>query len=377
MEDQLRNLDVDQRLAELRIAIERTLSCEAGNALGQSHHDGHLGLLARRPETRQTCRVLVVDDDILVRARLSALLSASKYDVLMAATGQEALEVLDATHCHVVLTDWQMPIMDGLALCRRIRLRRHESYIYVLILTVRDADLDVMAGLAAGADAYMVKGAPINDILARLEIGRRITYEASHDTTKRRGADGLSSTDSATGAHNLRYLTQHLPRELARSQRHGHSLAVLHCEIDGYDRLQDQLGRDAGDDLLKVLIASIGGRVRQGDWLARTADASLAIILPETAAKGAHCAAHKLRGLFSEHPLSALIEALGVRVRIEVTSVDARHNTQSTAQIDAVMRGAVRGIRPSAGFGEVRPESDAVRYGKVISDPLRGKNELN
>ena len=72
-----------------------------------------------------------------------------------------------------------MPDMDGLALCRHIRLRHHEGYIYVLKLTIRDGESDAMTGLAAGADAYVIKGAPINDILARLEIGRRITHENS------------------------------------------------------------------------------------------------------------------------------------------------------------------------------------------------------
>jgi len=105
-------------------------------------------------------------------------------------------------------------------LCRHVRRRDHEGYVYVVMLTVRDSEHDVLAGLAAGADAYVVKGAPTAAILAQLDVGRRITLLKQSLRAVNRDSRSLSHTDPVTGAHNFGYLTQHLPRELARSQRY-------------------------------------------------------------------------------------------------------------------------------------------------------------
>ena len=127
-------------------------------------------------EPTQRCRVLLVDDDELVRAQFVALLQIAGYDVYTAGSGDEALRVLDQTPCQIVLTDWQMPDMDGLALCRNIRLRDSTGYVYVLMLTIRSSRRDILAGLSAGADDYVIKGAATEEILARLQVGRRITH---------------------------------------------------------------------------------------------------------------------------------------------------------------------------------------------------------
>jgi two-component system cell cycle response regulator len=340
----------------------------------QSREGSHYNLLTQRLEASGACRVLVVDDDALVRARLSALLNASGYDVEAASTGEEALRILDRTHCHIVLTDWQMPDMNGLALCRHIRLRHHESYIYVLMLTIRDTEHDVMTGLAAGVDAYVVKGATTANLLACLAIGRRITYEKSPLRATNPGNQSFSHTDPVTGAHNLGYLTEHLPRELARSQRHGHALAILHCDIEGFDRFNHRFGHE-GNELLRAFVAGANGCIRKGDWLARTAGAAFMIVLPETSAKGAHCAAHKLRQLFAQQPLSTAAEPIGFTVSVGVTAVDAKHDAQSTAKIEAVLRAANRATCAGARLGD-QPDAGAMA-GTTGSARTGGKSGLN
>jgi two-component system, cell cycle response regulator len=354
------------------------LSNELSSALStQSDEDSHHGIQVRRFAARDSCRVLVVDDDALIRERLSALLNASHYDVEVAATAAEALRILDTIHCHIVLTDWLMPDMDGLALCRVIRHRNYESYIYVLMLSIRDSQRDALTGLGAGADAYVVKGAPNNDILARLEIGRRITYEKSHPHATSRRNLSNSQADPVTGAHNLDYLLHHLPRELARSQRHGHMLAILNCGIDGFYRFNDRFGHAAANELLRNFVAGVHRCLRKGDWLARTGGGAFLIVLPETPAKGAHRAAEKLRQLFALHPLSTPAEPIGFTVNIEVTAVDAKHDVHSAAKIQTVLSAAVRGT-----FAIQPPDTDQAGTGATAcaSEPSAsagGKNGLN
>ena len=165
---------------------------------------------------------------------------------------------------------------------------------------------------------------------------------------RRQGTRGVSHTDPVTGAYNFGYLLEHLPRELARSQRHGHALAILHCSIDGFDRFGDP-GDETGNELLRTFVAGADGQIRQGDWLVRTAGDAFMIVLPETTAKGAHCAAQKLRRLFAVNPRSTPAEPLGFTVSIGVTAVDAKHDTESAAKIEAVLRAADRGRYADAG----------------------------
>jgi PleD family two-component response regulator len=126
-------------------------------------------------EPTGSCRVLVVDDDQLIISRISSLLEQSGYQVCAARSGEEAMRVLDTTSCQIVITDWHMPDMDGLDLCRSIRSSADNAHIYILILSVRNGSGDILAGLSAGADDYVIKGATAEEILARLEVGKRIS----------------------------------------------------------------------------------------------------------------------------------------------------------------------------------------------------------
>jgi diguanylate cyclase (GGDEF)-like protein len=313
---------------------------------------------------RPPCRILVVDDDDLVRGQLAEILSASQYQVEMAASGAEALRVMNEAPCHIVLTDWQMPDMDGLALCRLVRMRAQEHYVYVLMLTVRDAHQDVLTGLAAGADDYVVKGASIEEILARLETGRRVTL--TKNSVNQHLA--MTHTDPATGVHNLRYLAQHLPRELARSQRYGHALAVLTCSIDGFERLRGNSALEQGDELSRAFVGRAANCIRKVDWLARTSRDEFMVVLPETTALGARCVARKLRHLFARDPLLRPNDSIVFTVRIGLTAVVAKHDPDSTRQIDALLRSATARSRNVQGFDE---ESS------TVDDSPRGRHEVH
>ena len=203
---------------------------------------------------QRQCRVLIVDDDEIVRAHLSAILKRAHYDVEVAASGEDALRILDTSPCQILLTDWQMPGMDGLALCRKVRLEHVEGYVYLMMLTVRESKQDMLTSLAAGADDYIVKGSSIEEILARMEVARRITHLEYSLRSSNRENRRLSVTDALTAAHNRRYLMKYLPRELARAQRYNRPLSVLSCDIDGFKQVNDRLGHAAGDYVLQEFV---------------------------------------------------------------------------------------------------------------------------
>ncbi len=295
-------------------------------------------LAARRP-----CRVLVVDDDYLVRARLSALLKALNYDIEVAASGEEAIGIMSVSHFHIVLTDWQMPDMDGLALCRYLRINQEDGYTYILMLTVRDTKEDRLTGFAAGADDYIVKGGPIDEILARLEVGRRITCMEQPLRTINRHMLQLPLTDPLTGAYNLRYFVKHLSRELSRSRRYGRPLAVLTCEIEEFTQINDRCGCEATEELLRTFVMRAESRIRtDSDWLARVGDAEFMVVLPETAADGANRVAQKLHQILALEPVPTRAGPVSVTASIGVTAVEAKHELDGPSRIENLVRAAER-----------------------------------
>jgi two-component system, cell cycle response regulator len=318
-------------------------------------------ILMRRLQSAEACRLLVVDDDDLVRTRLANLLRASQFEVEVAASGNEALQIMNVRPCQVLLTDWQMPDMDGLTLCRRVRAEQRESYIYVLMLTVRDNKKDLLEGLAAGADDYVVKGGSVDELLARLEVARRITHVEHSLRASNRENWKLSVTDPLTGTNNLRYLMKHLPRELMRARRYGHPLAVLSCDIDGFKQINDRFGHEAGDQLLQGFVTRTEACLRSSsDWLARVGGDEFMVVLPETRAVGANRVAHKLRQAYVQSPMTTHAGPIRFTASVGVTAVEAAHEIESVSRIEQLLRAADRGLYASKSLGGNRVSSATV-----------------
>jgi two-component system, chemotaxis family, sensor kinase CheA len=122
------------------------------------------------PVTRR--RILVVDDSPLTRELVASLLEAVGYDVIMAADGVEALEVLGRSRAELVVSDLEMPRVDGLELTRRLKSHPTFKGLPVVILTTRGGEEDRQRGLAAGADGYITKGDLVRQDL--VDVVRRL-----------------------------------------------------------------------------------------------------------------------------------------------------------------------------------------------------------
>jgi diguanylate cyclase (GGDEF)-like protein len=332
-------------------------------------NDTSIVLLADPP---LPCRVLIVDDDPQVVIRISNLLKSAGYETHSASSGDEALRLLDTTPCQIVLTDWHMPDMDGIALCRNLRLRRADGYVYVLMLTVRDGTADILAGLAAGADDYVIKGAPSAEILARLEVGRRTTHlerslRKSNEENRR-----MSITDALTGVHNRRFLMRYLPRELERSRRYNHPLGVISCDLDNFKRINDGFGHEAGDEILQAFALRASGSLRQGiDWIARSGGEEFVIVLPETNLRGASRAADRLREILAEHPISTSAGPMVVTVSMGVTALETAQEL-SAVSVPELLRAADRYLFTSKHLGRDRATVAAIGCARFPSEAHSG-----
>jgi GGDEF domain-containing protein len=112
--------------------------------------------------------------------------------------------------------------------------------------------------------------------------------------------------------------------------------------MDGYEAFCEQRGQGPGNELMREFVACAKTRIRNGDWFARASCASVWIVLPETAAKGAQCAAKQYLKLFELQPWAGLGRSIDVSVSISVTALDSKHDDRSAVRVASMLREADR-----------------------------------
>src|ERR1700760_161080 len=206
--------------------------------------------------------ILLAEDDPVTRMLMTRFLKNAGYEVDAVADGSEALDRMTKRYYPMLVTDWEMPEMDGISLCKAVRNMQLDGYVYALLLTARDAKEHIIAGLEAGADDYLVKPVHEPELVARLNTGRRIlALEHSLRAANERNRI-LSITDALTGAFNRRYLMEQLPREVERCRRYANPLSMVLCDIDNFKQVNDARGHASGDEVLQQFAARIQKSIR-------------------------------------------------------------------------------------------------------------------
>jgi diguanylate cyclase (GGDEF)-like protein len=241
-------------------------------------------------------RILVVDDDAVSRTLVEKHLKKAGFGVGLAANGSDALELFDNDFYPIVLSDWMMPGIDGPQLCRLIREKKTDGYVFIILITARDSKTDIVSGLESGADDYLTKPIHPAELVARINTGIRILKLEQSLKNANEEIRQLSISDSLTGCFNRSYLTERFPQELRRAYRYLHPLSIVLADIDHFKQVNDTYGHQAGDEVLKVFADCINRQIRKKvDWVVRYGGEEFLIILPETGCDGAHSMAERLR----------------------------------------------------------------------------------
>jgi len=299
--------------------------------------------------SQEAWRILLVDDEPTQRLIMARLLKRAGYSVEIAGNGKEALGKIDAGDFQLMITDWEMPEMDGIALCRELRATPGKGYIYTILLTARDAIEHVVTGLQSGADDYLTKPVIEPELIARLNTGKRIvTLERSLRTANEENRR-LSITDPLTGAYNRRYLTEQLPREIERAARYGRQLATVMCDVDHFKRINDTQGHLVGDEVLKWFCGQLQQHVRASDWVARYGGEEFLIVLPETNIDNAAIAAEHLRTQLAGAPFPGVTGGLAVTASFGVAGW--HNNVPQGSTFDALVARCDEGVYASKAAG--------------------------
>ena len=157
--------------------------------------------------------ILIADDDPVTLKLLASRLRAWGHTVHQVVDGTTAWETICGTPVDMVISDWMMPGMDGLALCRRIRELNEPGYIYLILISAQDSKTDIVRGLESGVDDYITKPIDMDALRARVEIGARIVnlerslnhkieiITANHIQTIRMFSRMMEVVDNELGGH--------------------------------------------------------------------------------------------------------------------------------------------------------------------------------
>lgn len=237
--------------------------------------------------------VLVVDDDPALLRLIEKTASNVGYRVVTAGDGQEALNLIRTDCPDLLITDWDMPKLDGLQLCRKLREEKPAQYVFVLLLTAKSCSEDMVAGLDAGADDFLSKPVHPAVLLARLKAGARTV-------AMERRLRNIARLDPLTNLANRRTFHERLCQEWDRSARYGHPLACVMIDLDFFKAINDEHGHAAGDAVLQGTSRVLEDHRRRSDVLARYGGEEFCVLLTETDEEGAAIWAERAREAIAE-----------------------------------------------------------------------------
>ena len=164
-------------------------------------------------------KIMVVDDDFVSREKLMVILSTDGYDVVSASNGKEAYEIWVTQNPRIIITDWNMPVMDGLELISKIRADPREDYSYIIIVTGRNNIQDMIKGIEKGADDYLTKPFNKEELQVRIKAGKRVLNNLSKDIVIFALAKLAESRDEDTGNHleRVRFYSKSISEKLIAS----------------------------------------------------------------------------------------------------------------------------------------------------------------
>jgi diguanylate cyclase (GGDEF)-like protein len=247
-------------------------------------------------------RILIAEDSITQAVDLRRRLEAMGHDVVVTATGAQAWSHLQTKAERLVISDWMMPEMSGLELCRKIRAEITSRYVYVILLTAKTHRHERIQGLNAGADDFLAKPIDSAELEVALKTGQRIM--AAQDVLDSRARElertnqaliDLASRDELTGLKNHRGFLDALDIAARQADADRLPLSLVRLELDHPDRILAALDPGGWEQTLVDLARLLESETRACDTVARVSGHGFAIILPSVTADGALATSEILR----------------------------------------------------------------------------------
>jgi diguanylate cyclase (GGDEF)-like protein len=282
-------------------------------------------------------RILLVDDDLVVRAKVSESLEQDGFEVILAKNGNDGIAAYQEHRPDLILVDAVMPILDGFEFCEQLK-NLGERLTPILMITSLDDNDSVDRAFASGATDYITK--PINLPVLRQRVRNlvRQSHLIKNQLTELQQANQdlklLANLDSLTKLSNRRGFDDYIQKEWDRMKRIKAPLSLIMCDVDFFKHYNDRYLHPNGDKCLVKVAMSMRSTVRRsGDLVARYGGEEFAIVLPNTDALGAVSVGENVRsaikGLQITHEASAVCPYVTVSVGVSTIIPNSENDFQA------------------------------------------------
>ena len=313
----------------------------------------------------------MVDDDAVYRAAMRAMIRASGHECLVAHDALTALAVLKEEIVQVLITDREMPGMDGLELCRLVRSEESTEHLYIILVTGLGSAEQAREGMLAGADDYLVKPSQPLDVQLRLIAAERVSSLHRKIELANRELRAVARRDPLTNLGNRRSMTEDLEIMTDRRHRYGQHFCIALLDVDHFKSYNDTFGHPAGDEALKAVAKVLIATSRAGDTCYRYGGEEFLCIFPGQSAVSALIAIrrimHGIDDLAIPHPGSAGA-CLTVSVGIAEMAIEHVGADEAVQAADAALYQAKKHGRNRV---ELAPPSFAQPDPSALSGPAR------
>jgi diguanylate cyclase (GGDEF)-like protein len=282
-------------------------------------------------------RILLVDDDLVVRAQVSESLAQDGFEVILAKNGDDGIAAYQKHQPDLILVDAVMPILDGFEFCEKLK-NLGERLIPILMITSLDDNDSVDRAFASGATDYITK--PINLSILRQRVRNLIrqSHLIKNQLTELQEANqnlkSLVNLDSLTKLSNRRGFDDYIQKEWDRMRRIKAPLSLIMCDVDFFKNYNDRYLHPNGDRcLIEVAMAMRNTVRRSGDLVARYGGEEFAIVLPNTDALGAVSVAENVRAAIKNlqivHEASSVCPHVTISVGVSTIIPTAENDFQA------------------------------------------------
>ena len=246
-------------------------------------------------------KILIAEDEPASRLVLKKAIEKLGHECFAAEEGHQAWALFQSREVDVVISDWLMPGMDGIELCRRVRKYSTPTYPYFIFLTsLTDRDHSLM-GFEAGADDYLAKPLNLFDLKARLLVASRVTALHIQLAQQKMELERLNKLlfeqahkDPLTQLGNRLRLQEDLETFQDRAARYRQSCCAALCDIDFFKTFNDHYGHQAGDKVLRTVAETIRDSLRGSDAVYRYGGEEFLILMPEQTIESGSTAAGRI-----------------------------------------------------------------------------------
>jgi two-component system cell cycle response regulator len=305
-------------------------------------------------------RILIVDDSPDNIALASMILEKDNYEIMSAASGQQALEMARKTRPDVILLDIQMPQMDGFQVCQRLKSDPDTDGIPVLFVSAVHKDAESVAhGLSMGGDDYITK--PFNstelrarvNVLARLKrhvdelLEKNFELEAANQalahsierlTQAQKVLEQLAITDPLTGLYNRRYFEERMQETFSLIGRHKVSIHLLMFDLDHFKAVNDRWGHSVGDAVLVHFSEIMRRCVRRHDIIARIGGEEFVAAMLNIPVDQAKRAAERIRREIESLPYKVGPEDILVTTSVGLAMLPAAGHSDQTPTLTGLLK---------------------------------------